>query len=288
MNRKIKKIIYFFWLKITKHQINNGKRSILELINHPSEVPFELQEDYKETCRFTEDFLKWIKFSEMDLQRDTDYRNKYLLSSLNQDIIETVIGILINIRDGAHNPAKREARFLLELSIKMFYVENKANDKNLESKILEYRKVINSTNINIRNDIKSYFFEEKDFEELNSESGKFYGESSQFVHLTTNLIENRITKLEEGRTIGNETLLELQETNDFIRHVYALCIVYIMESLPEYIVNDWFSTTMVITDNWYYFRSKYISKIDETYDYKHERKQYLQELILVRNKLVKF
>lgn len=261
---------------------------ILQFMNKPSEIPELLKSDYSETCKIIEDFLFWLKFSVCDTSRDPKFGSNNLLSFLEQDMIETLIVVLGNIQDGAHNPAKRELRFLLELSIKMAFVQQNGYAETIQDKIKQYKDQINSTNIGIRNQITFNYISPENKIKLNEESGRIYGEASIFVHLTVKNMTQRIEKIENGHFIGNESLEELRSTNVFLKNILTYCMVFIIESLPEYVVGDWFGMLYPETENWYYLKSKYIAEVDSYFDYKAEREKYLNELIKMRKMRIEY
>ena len=261
---------------------------ILKLLNKKSDVPELLKNDFSETRKIVEDFLYWLKFSVGDTSRDPLYSKNNILYYLEQDMIETLIIVLSNIQDGAHNPAKRETRFLLELSIKMAYVQQKAYDKKVEEKIKLYTKQIRSTNIGIKNQIMFSYLSAESKSNFLNDVGKIYSEASLFVHLTVENMTQRIQKVTDGNYIGYESIEELKATNVFLKKIISYCMIFIIESLPDYVVGDWFGMLYPETKSWYFLKSKYVSEIDMTFDYKEERKRYLGKIIEERANNIEF
>jgi hypothetical protein len=60
--------------------------------------------------------------------------------------------------------------------------------------------------------------------------------------------------------------------------MYAASIVFISHSVPQYVVGDWHVDSNGELKNWYYMKSRYVSEIDSTLDYKHERKEILERI----------
>lgn len=261
---------------------------LLQFMDQHSKMPELLTADFLETCAMIEDFIIWLKFSVSDTSREPHFAANHLLSFLTQDIIETLIIIINSIQAGAHNPAKREARFLLELSIKLSYIQQKSYDMSIEDKIKIYKSELNSSNIGIRTQIAFTYLDEQSRVELIEEIGRVYGEASNYVHLTCKNVNHRIKKMLMGNYIGNESVEEVKETNRFLKKLLSYCILFIFESLPEYVVGDWFAMLYPEDDEWYYLKSKYIAKVDSFFDYKAERIPYLNSLIEERIKRIEY
>ena len=76
--------------------------------------------------------------------------------------------------------------------------------------------------------------------------------------------------------------------NDLLQRVYAVCIVFISHSIPQYVLGDWHIDSSGELTNWCYIKSKYVAEIDETLDYKHERQHILEKVRLERAACIAF
>ena len=94
--------------------------------------------------KITNDFLFGLKFISLSFGRHEGSLEKHLLSVLYDDIIEAVFAILGLARDGTSNTSKRELRFLVELAIKLCYVEQRFTNRTIPEKIKEAKQLLST------------------------------------------------------------------------------------------------------------------------------------------------
>ncbi len=252
-------------------------------------IPKHLEKEFKRTQDLVRGFCIWITFCHLDTARDSEFKQNHLLSFLSQDILETLMGVCIQVKEGIHNPVIRESRYLLELSIKMAVIQQLSYRSSIDKKIQEFNKIIKSPNISMMKKLKFHFLKADTREEFLEYVGRLYGMSSNFVHVTAQSIKFRLERLEEDRMLGDETEEDLKNLNDFLQQIYAASLVFIAHSVPEYVIGDWHvSNNEEGEDAWYYMKSKYIAEIDSYFDYKFERKHVLQTLIKERALNIEF
>ncbi len=252
------------------------------------DIPKELKEEYSRTIDIINGFIRWLSFCVLDTQRNPEYVDNHLLHFLADDYLESVGITPYLVRQGVHRPVYREARFLLEMSIKMAYIQQK--DYNLPSikKIKHFKKVLKSPKITLMRDVDLNLLKDELKISFLEECGRLFGFSSNFIHLTSGQILSRIKLIEAGRSIGNESPEDLEELNDFLERIYAISIVFMMHSVPSYIAGDWLVEKDGSTIDWYFIKSKYIAAIDEKFDYKHERRERLNEIAEARAINIRF
>ena len=71
-------------------------------------LPREVVAEIERTRTLVAGVLDWLQFCYADTARDSEFRSSHLLSFLDQDVVETLCGILANIEAGIHLPAIRE------------------------------------------------------------------------------------------------------------------------------------------------------------------------------------
>lgn len=251
-------------------------------------IPEILQEEYKRTVEIFDSYIKWMLFCVQDTGRDPNYFNNHLLSVLAQDYLETLWSTPILIKEGIHRPIIREARFLLEMSIKMTYIQQKDYNLSISEKLNKYKKTLQSPGISIMRDINLNLLDESLHTTFLKDSGRLYGYSSNYIHLTNDQISKRMKLLNNGRSMGRESDIDLKELNDFLEKIYSISIVYIMHCIPQHVPGDWLVEGDGRTIDWYFVKSKYISAIDELFDYKHERQEKIEKIKEKREKNIAF
>ncbi|HHF2973759.1 TPA: hypothetical protein ACVOZF_004548 [Vibrio diabolicus] len=257
-------------------------------LSKSSDIPDELKEEYKRTEELVEGFLHWLSFCLLDTARDSDFVNNHLLSFLDQDIYETLIGVQSHVLEGIHNPPLRESRYLLELSMKVALIQSESYSSSIEDKLTQFNSDIKSTNISLMKKIDLRYLSEESKNTFYTEVGRLYGEVSNFVHVTPKSIEQRKLRVKAGRPMGKESPEDLCHLNDLLQRIYAVCLVFLSHSVPQYVVGDWHVDRTGELKKWYFLKSKYIAEIDSTLDYKHERQQNLEEIAKERISGVRF
>ena len=212
-------------------------------------------------------------------------RNFFL--KMIDDISQSIISINILAKEGISNTCLRELRYLIEVGIKSCFIVTNSNKKTFVEQVNEYEKLLNSSNINQINTLNFYYFENCS-EDFKTEVKKLYGFLSKYTHASSHQLLERLERNSTGRPIGYEGTRELNELNNMIEKVYSVVIVLIFHSVAQYVPGDFLVEENGKTIDWYFTKSKYVSLIDEKFDYKHERQQILKELADERKRRIAF
>ena len=251
-------------------------------------VPQPLEKEFERTHDLVMGFIQWLYFCMADTARDNEFTNNHLLSFLNQDILETLMGVLVLVKEGIHAPVIRESRYLLEVSIKLTYIQQSEYRMPIEGKLKEFENTIKSPSISPMKKISLSLLKPDISEEFLIEVGRLYGESLNFVHLTPHSIEYRRARISHERLLGYESEEDLIQLNNFLQRICAASIVFLSHAVPQYVVGDWHVDSSGGLKKWYYLKSKYIAQIDSSLDYKHERQHVLERLVAERISNVAF
>lgn len=204
------------------------------------------------------------------------------------DITQSVISIETLAKEGIVNTCKRELRYLLELSIKSCFIENNSTKTNFDKKIDDYENLLNSSNINPINKLTFHFFNESHSSDFKTKVKKTYGYLSTYTHSSSKQIIERLERSQKGKSIGFEGVDELRDLNENIEITFSLVIVMIFHCVTPHVVSDYLVESDGKTNNWYFSKSKFISLIDERFDYKSERQGKLKEIKELRKKKISF
>jgi len=206
---------------------------------------------------------------------------------MTDDIYQRVVSINILAEEGITNTCLRELRYLIEVAIKSCLIVTNSQKETFKEQIKEYEKLLNSSNINPLNKLNFGYLGTSN-EAFKTDVKQLYGYLSKYTHSSSHQLLERLSRNDSGRTIGYEEIEELNYLNNNIEKVYAIVIVMIFHSVAQYVPGDFLVENNGRTIDWYFNKSKYISLIDEKFDYKHERQAILDELILERKNRIKF
>ncbi|MEQ9376337.1 MAG: hypothetical protein RIG68_14225 [Imperialibacter sp.] len=232
--------------------------------------------------------IQCLTFCYLNSIRDGISQERNFFLRMLDDILQSVVSINILAKEGISNTCFRELRYLIEVSIKSCLIVNNTTKPVFEEQIKEYEKLLNSSNINPINTLSFTYLKPDKDEEFKTEVKRLYGYLSKYTHSSSHQIKERLVRAESGRTIGFEGTKELRQLNDDIEKVYSSVIVFIFHSVAQYVVGDFLVETNGQTIDWVFNKSKFISKIDEQFDYKQERKFILEELKTKRKNRIKF
>lgn len=233
----------------------------------------------------THDFIKGIKVCSMYSLRGTDFRNNSLSLNHIDDYLMSAIMILAALKEGGINPAKREMRYLIDSSMRYLYVDQQLWRATLDDKLAYFDRKIDKSNIKYINNIDFHLIKNSKLQsDFCSEYKKNYGKACEYVHASTNQIKERFSLYERGITIGYERAENLREVTEFLSEIYAALLVFTFHAAGVSTVGDAMVETLSPQNNWVYNGNKYISQIDSYFDYKHERQEYLSELVSIRSK----
>lgn len=246
------------------------------------EVPPAVAAEVAHTEALCMDFLRGVMFLAMDTARDPEFANNHFLAYVADDYLESAVAIPSTVREGIHNVCFRELRFLLELSVKVCFVQQQDYHQSVEEKLAAFREQLNSPSISIKNNVELSLLPAAERPTFLEETGRIYGATSNYVHLTFNQMKVRLAQIENGRTPGNETPEEVSRLNDLVLRVLSTSFVYIAHSVPSYAVGDFFVGSDGSSRRWSLCRSQYVALLDESFDYKHERQATLDRIKKMR------
>lgn len=231
--------------------------------------------------------IQCLSFCYLNSVRDGISQERNFFLRMIDDISQSIISINILAKEGVSNTCLRELRYLIEVGIKSCFIVTNSNKETFVEQVKEYEKLLNSSNINQINTLHFYYLENCS-EEFKTEVKKLYGFLSKYTHASSHQLLERLTRNSTGRTIGYEGTRELNELNNTIEKVYSVVIVLIFHSVAQYVPGDFLVEKNGRTIDWYFTKSKYISLIDEKFDYKHERQPILKELVDERKRRIVF
>ncbi|MHA8068813.1 hypothetical protein ACS6L2_05965 [Aquirufa ecclesiirivi] len=246
------------------------------------------KDEWQRFLEMRKSIIKCLSFCYLDSLRDgvSDEQNFFL--RMIDDITQSLISIEIIAKEGIINMCRRELRYIIELSIKSCMIVNCTTKFTFKDQIIEYQKLLKSSNINHINSLKFGYLQPDLEDEFKTEVKRIYGYLCKYSHSSSHQILERLRRAEMGRTIGFEGAQELKELNNDIESVFAVVLVMIFHSVAKSVVGDFMVESNGETVSWYFNKSKYIDMIDQQFDYKIERQPILTKLKVERLARVSF
>jgi hypothetical protein len=253
-----------------------------------NDVSSNLTQYLQQTDYICRSFLFGLSFIVQDTARDPSYIDNHLLSYTAQDFLQSTISLPLLIQQGIHNVCRRELRFILEMAIKLCSIQQQQYSSNISSKLDSFKSTLDSSKISVKNQITLEMLTEEKREIFLQDVGRLYGETSNYVHLTTFQILERIRLVDQGYTSGKESPAEVEALNNLIARSLACSLVFLLHSVPSYVAGDLLVNDDGSSPSWIFAQSKYIALIDEYFDYKHERQANLTEIKASRQARISF
>jgi hypothetical protein len=250
------------------------------------EVPPHLRNELAKTERLCMEFFQAVLFLALGSARSPKFSQNHLLAFIADDYLETALAIPLMARESIHNACRRELRFLLEMSIKLCFVQQASHSSSTEKKVALFQRELNSPNIALKNRVQLFLIPEIRRPYFLEHVGRIYGEASNYVHLTAKQLRQRLTLIESDRLSGAESLEEIKELNQKITNCLAASFVFVAHAVSPAEVGDLFVTKDGSSHSWDLSSSQYIAYLDEYFDNKHERQSNITAIRATRWKHV--
>jgi hypothetical protein len=218
--------------------------------------------------------LKGLQASWLMSTRSQKLSDNTLTFRFIDDAIFSVYGIANSIKHGAHNPARREMRYLLESVCKHHYVDTNPtlSGKNLSERLNELENNVSRSTIEFVGEQLFFSLDEHKSKELASELKDIYSQCCKFVHRSRDQIDLYLMSVEKGSSPGYESVKEFSGVN---REFARLCDMVLFLTLsilgPSGLAGDLFVQVFDGDNTWPYHKTKYIHILSKYYDYKMER-----------------
>lgn len=245
----------------------------------------EFNKELKHTRDMTNSFVAALQFIMGNSSRDPLFTTNYPLAYLGFDLLQSSLAIPFLANEGLLSVCKRELRFLLEASIKLAFVQTNFSTS-IEDKLIKFQKELQSTNIGIKKLVPLKLLQPSSVPRLLELTGRLYGETSGYVHLGPKQINERIASVRKGRSPGMEGIDDQRTLNRLVFQVYCVTLVFLLHSVPEFVVGDFMVEDDGSTVQWLFMKSEFMAEIDSNFDYKHERKSRLEEIQKLRRAMV--
>jgi hypothetical protein len=207
---------------------------------------------------------------------------------LVEELFQSAISIRILAAEGMWSVARRELRFLLEASTKQAVIQREAYATSIQDKVLQFDRLLASSSISCKNRLSLHLLDERLRPQFLEEVGRLYGEGSNYVHLSTQQVRDRMFAVEAGHTLGFESMSEARAAADLVARTLAASIVLLLHGVPSYVAEDLLLEGDGTSREWFFAQSKFIASIDAHFDYKHERKAVIDAVRRKRQSVVSF
>lgn len=241
------------------------------------------QREVKRYNRLVADFASALLVCSLQASRSLDFSSNSLLMRSLEDLYESANIVAVAIEQTARNAARRELRYMLELSVKSRLVDQELPRGSFDDKLVFFKRRLRVPGIaaelkHLSLTICSTSEHLRCVEELRAA----YGRASQYVHPTVPKIRDRIELSARGITLGFDSADELRSVNHEVFDVLALVLVILFHGIESGPTGELFEGVFDKQPDWLFHIHPRIAAIDAVYDYKAERKERLDTIRTIR------
>ncbi len=261
--------------------MNEHIKKLTENIMHKLQVKIEeykdnvvdtqqFQQELKYLSDFSFDAIKTIRTISIYSARAKDVYENFLSIKSADDLLQSIVGIKELISNGVHNFAKREIRYLIEMTVKYLVVDQEIMGKSLSVKTKYLVDNIPNSSIEVVDRISTPFDILIDTEFKNEIKDIFY-KACAYVHPSQRQIEEQIDNYSKGVNIGFENAKMLANINKATFRAYDIILTLLFIGFGQSMSSDLFVEIYENEPKWKFHKGKYIKKYSMLFDYKSER-----------------
>lgn len=225
--------------------------------------------------RLIEGAVEALQTSWIMSTRSSTLSDETLTFRFIDDAIFSIVGIGNLISNGAHNPARREMRYLLESVCKHYHVDASplVSGSPLEDKLVELKVNVPRSSIDFVDGQDFYSLDRAKANELQAELKDMFATSCKYVHRSREQIDEYLAGVKNGTSPGFESVAEFKTMNrEFARLCDAVIFLTLAVLGPSGLAGDLFVHSFDQNKSWPYHKTKYCKALSEHYNYKAERR----------------
>lgn len=253
-----------------------------------SDIPKDIAPFVVNTEQAANAYIRALSFVVHDTARDPQFSHTHLFAYLVEDLFQSAISIPVLAAEGLWSAARRELRFLLEASTKQAVIQQEAYSVSIQEKLTKFDQLLASSSISCKNRLSLDLLEQNMKTQFLEEVGRLYGEGSKYVHLSPEQVKNRMLAVEAGHTMGFEGIDEAKIATELAARTMAASIILLLHGVPSYVAGDLLVESDGTSRDWFFAQSKFIASADAMFDYKHERKLVMNDVLRKRKSVIRF
>lgn len=189
----------------------------------------------------------------------------------SDDIIQSIIGLRNLVANGIHNLAKREIRYLIEMTTKYLVVDQETSGNSLNARSQYLADKIPQSSIEVIDRLTTPFERSLDKQFKDEVKDLFY-KACAYVHPSKRQIDEQLDNYSKGIHIGFETAKMLSDINRLLFRSYDIVLTMLFIGFGQSMSGDLFIEVFDDDPKWKFHKGKYIKEYSKLFDYKTERR----------------
>ena len=235
----------------------------------------------------TDAFLQTLRICVMYASRAPSLSETSLFLRNTADLSESAVMASFAVREGGLNSGRRELRFMLELAVQSLFVDEQMASAPFDQRVVFFEKKTKHNSVDHVKALSLGLLGEKRGDII-AEVIAAWASASHYVHPTPRQLKEKLELREQGITPGYETAEQLRACVSELFRIESIVVVLLFHAIGAAFTGDLIVDGLDQHDAWPFHASRFIATVDATFDYKHERKASLAEIVARREKRLSF
>jgi len=220
------------------------------------------------------DFISALQLMSMYSSRTAYYENSLTIFMIDE-IIESLVGVDVLVKEGIHNTCRRELRYQLELVVKLTIIDINNQELSLNDKLVYLKNNVPNSSIDYIDEI-ILPFNNSENKQFTDEVKDLYKKLCAYVHPSAKQLNDRINNYKKGATIGFESFQMLEKISKELFRTYDIVLVLMLYGLGQSMSADLFINGFDCFEKWKFHKGKYVALYSKLFDYKSGRQTQLK------------
>ena len=232
--------------------------------------------------RYIFDYGVGITAIELMATRNPAYFDELISLRIKPHFVQSIIAASHMIKEGLHDPARREMRFLVEAAVKALWLDQGSpplrgdQGPGLLPPMTVVEKVAALDGLGrerfnqVVDSLRFGMLDEPASDQYRQTAKSLYGTLSTTTHVSSRNVERDLANFDKGKHFAFETVGDVNAIARQLRQVLDLVLASHFEAFDHGLVGDLFEPHF--EPRWLFLKTPLVGAVDRHFDYKHERR----------------
>lgn len=233
--------------------------------------------------RYILDYGLGINAIDLSAMRNPAFFDQFISLRIKPHFVQSMVAASCMIKDGLHDPARREMRFLVEASVKALWLDRGSptlqrncdpNDTLPPRTVAEKMAALDGLGRErfgeVVDSLRFGMLEPTAANAYRQSAKSLYRTLSTTTHVSSRNVERDLANFERGKHFAFETVADVNAIARLLRRVLDLALASHFEAFNHGLVGDLFEPHFA--PGWSFLKMPLVAAIDRHFDYKHERR----------------
>jgi hypothetical protein len=233
--------------------------------------------------RYIFDYGLGINAIELMATRNPVYFDEHISLRIKPHLVQSMICASHMIKEGLHDPARREMRFLIEAAVKALWLDQgspplRVDDaakharvpKTVAEKVAALDGLGRERFDQVVDSLQFGLLDQPARDQYRQIAKSLYRALSTTTHISSRNVERDLANFDNGRHFAFETVADVNAIARLLRQVLDLALASHFEAFDHGLVGDLFEPHF--EPRWSFLKAPLIAAVNRHFDYKHERR----------------